>query len=64
MILQFNDLFQLLIVVNFKLIRNRSFKINLTVICLSTLSIFFSMKHMSFDKIPTVALHISFKTQT
>ena len=38
MILQFNNLFQLLIVVNFKLIRNRYLKINPIVICLSTRS--------------------------
>ena len=62
-LLQFNDLFQLSIVVNFKLIRTDPLT-QPNVIYLSTLPIFFSMKHISIDEIPVVALQLSFRTQT
>jgi hypothetical protein len=63
MILQFDDLFQSTVVVNFKLIRSRSLNINTVVICLSSMPIFFSMKDISIDKIPVIALDFSFKSQ-
>jgi len=64
MILQFNDLFELSIVVNFKLIKSRSLNINSIILFLSSILIFFNMKHMSIDEILIVALHLSFRTQT
>jgi len=64
MILEFNDLFELSIIVNFKLIKSRSLNINSIILFLSSILIFFNMKHMSIDEIPIVALHLSFRTQT
>jgi hypothetical protein len=61
MILQFDDLFQFTVVVNFKLIRSRSLNTNTAVVCLSSMPVFFSMKDISIDKILIIALDFSFK---
>jgi len=63
MILQFKDLFQSTVVVNFKLTRSRFLNTNIDVVCLSSMPIFFSMKDISIDKIPVIALDFSFRAQ-
>jgi hypothetical protein len=64
MILQFHDLFQSTVIVNFKLTRSRSLNTNTAVVCLSSMPIFFSMKDiLSIDKIPVIALDFSFRAQ-
>jgi hypothetical protein len=64
MILQFDDLFQSTVVVNFKLIRSRSLNTNTVVVCLSSMPVFFSMKGISIEKIPVIALDFSLRAQT
>ena len=56
MILQFDDLFQSTVVINFKLTRSRSLNTNTGVVCLSSMHVFFSMKDISIDKILVIAL--------
>jgi hypothetical protein len=63
MILQFDDLFQSTVVVNFKLTRSRSLNTNTDVVCLSSIPVFFSMKDISIDKIPVIALDFTFRAQ-
>jgi hypothetical protein len=63
MILQFHDFFQSTVVVNFKLTRSRSFNTNTAVVCLSSMPILFSMKDISVNKIPVIALDFSFRAQ-
>jgi hypothetical protein len=41
--------------------RSRSLNINITVVCLSSMLVFFSMKDISIDKIPVIALHFYFQ---
>jgi hypothetical protein len=63
MILQFDDLFQSTVVVNFKLTRSQSLNTNTAVVCLSFMPVFFSMKDISIDKIPVIALDFAFRAQ-